>query len=54
MKLYKNMENTVVTAIEILFYHTNMNLLAFHADNVNKRKHELSKTQRKKQILIFD
>ena len=32
MKLYKNMENTADIVIEILDFHTNMNLLAFHVD----------------------
>ena len=32
MKLYKNMENVMGIVIEILYYHTNMNLLASHAD----------------------
>ena len=32
MKLYKNMQNNAVTVHEILYYHTNMNLLAFHVD----------------------
>ena len=32
MKLYRNMGNNADTAIEILYFHMNMNLLAFHAD----------------------
>ena len=32
MKLYKNMENIVVITIDSVFFRTNMNLLAFHAD----------------------
>ena len=30
MKLYKNMLNVVGIAIEILYYHINMNGLVFH------------------------
>ena len=30
MKYMKNMENTAVIEIETLYFHTNMNLLAFH------------------------
>ena len=33
MKLYKSMENIADIVIETLYYHTNMNLLAFHADS---------------------
>ena len=33
MKLYKNMEKNVDIVIEIRYYHTNMNLLAFHVDS---------------------
>ena len=33
MKLYKNMTNDVDIVIETLSYHTNMNLLAYHADS---------------------
>ena len=32
MKLYKNMEKIVVIVIEIHYYHTNKNGLAFHVD----------------------
>ena len=32
MKLYKNTLKTVVIAIETLFDHMNMNILASHAD----------------------
>ena len=32
MKLYKNMEKIAGIAIEILYYHMNMNELAFYAD----------------------
>ena len=32
MKCLKNMLNIVVIALEKLFYHTNKNLLVFHAD----------------------
>ena len=43
------MENIVDIVIEKLFYHTNMNLLAFLCGyNVIKRKHELTKIQSKK------
>ena len=30
MKFYKNLLNNAVTAIEALYFHTNMNGLAFH------------------------
>ena len=32
MKLYKNMAKDAGVVIETLYYHMNMNLLAFHAD----------------------
>ena len=32
MKLFKNMPKTVVTALEILYFHMNMDGPAFHAD----------------------
>ena len=32
MKLYKKMPNVVGIVIEILYFHTNMNLLVFHVD----------------------
>ena len=48
MKLYKSMAKNLDIAIEILFFHLNMNGFAFHVDIVIKRKHELSKIQRKK------
>ena len=57
MKLYKNMLNVVGIVIETLFF-----LLPLEHEftcvscryNVNKRKHELSKIQRKKYILSTD
>ena len=49
MKLYKNTPNVVDIVIETLFYHMIMNgLVFFCVYNVSKRKHELSKIQRKK------
>ena len=56
MKLYKNMPKIVSIVIETRYYHMNMNGLVsqykFNLNksqfNVNKRKHELSKIQRKK------
>ena len=48
MNLYKNMVNIVDIAIEVFYYHTNMNGLCVSCGyNVIKRKHELSKIQRK-------
>ena len=33
MKLYENIENNADTAIEILYFHTIMNLLVSHVDS---------------------
>ena len=49
MKLYKSMLNNVVIALEILYFHMNMNGLVF---KLIKRKHELSKIQAKKTNFI--
>ena len=47
------MLNNVIIVHEILYCHSIMNLLAFHADkNVIKRKHEPSKIQREEINLI--
>ena len=48
MRLYENMPKIAVIAIEILYYHMNMNTCFSCGYNVNKRKNELSKIQRKK------
>ena len=47
MKVYKKMGNNAVVAFEILYFHMNMNLLAFHADSTYSNKNMNSKRQRK-------
>ena len=52
MKLYKNTPNNVDIVIEIHYYHTIYEFTCFSCGyNVIKRKHELSKIQRKKNFI---
>ena len=49
MKFHKNMENSALIALDLLYFHMNMIGPAYHCGyNVNKRKHEIGKIQRKK------
>ena len=52
MKLYKNMENTAVIAIEICYYHTDMNGLVFHVD-IMYLKENMNYQKYKERKLIF-
>ena len=53
MKYLKKILNVADLAIEIYFFHMNMNGLVSHVDKTcSKRKHELTKIQRKKIKLI--
>ena len=49
MKLYKNMLKIAAIAIEILYYHMNMNLLVSHADItlINEKMNSLKNKEKK-------
>ena len=54
MKLYKKMENVEVTVIEILYFHTNMNLLVLFVDITSINESTNSLKYKEKKINFFN